>query len=165
MIYIKFFFCSGAFRYCVCNYLCWHVSHRDVLHWMHTSLVKFCLTFRSFWLWLTVFVTMICLNDVFFCKAITVVALIAFPNVLLIFNIYQCSLIIYLIFGKVELCYGKWNYVFLYCINFIQISENDFFGNWIAMNVLICYREELKKIFLKSYQVCLTYTEKSVRYT
>ena len=50
-----------------------------------------------------VFVPMICLNDVFLWKAMTGVALNTFPNVSLMFNIYQCSLIIYLIFGKAGL--------------------------------------------------------------
>ena len=47
--------------------------------------------------------TMLCLNDVFLRKSMTGVALITFPNVLLIFNICQCLLIISLIFGNVLL--------------------------------------------------------------
>ena len=46
--------------------ICWLERHRDVLHGMHSPLVAFCLTFRSFWLSLIVFLSMICLNDVFF---------------------------------------------------------------------------------------------------
>ena len=46
---------------------------------------------------------MLCLNDVFLRKSMTGVALITFPNVLLIFNICQCLLIISLIFGNVLL--------------------------------------------------------------
>ena len=49
------------------------------------------------------FVPMISLNDVFLRKAITGVALNTFANVLLIFNICQCLLIISLIFGKIGL--------------------------------------------------------------
>ena len=83
--------------------ICWHERHRDVLHGMHSPLVTFCLTFSSFWLCLIVFVPMICLNDVFLRKAMTDVALNAFPNVLKMFNICQCLLIISLIFVKVGL--------------------------------------------------------------
>ena len=50
-----------------------------------------------------VFVAMISLNDVFLRKVMTVGALNTFPNVLLIFDICQCLLIIFPIFGKVGL--------------------------------------------------------------
>ena len=83
--------------------ICWHEKHIDVLHGMHFRSVAFCLTFRSFWLSLIVFVPMIYLNDVFLWKAMTGGALNTFPNVLLIFNICQCILMIFLIFGKVAL--------------------------------------------------------------
>ena len=81
----------------------WHESHRDVLHDLHSSLDIFCLTFRSFQLWLIVFVPMMCLNDAFLWNAMAAVALSTFPNVLLMFNICQFSLIIHQIFGKVGL--------------------------------------------------------------
>ena len=68
--------------------ICWHEGHRDVLHGMHFSLVAFWLAFRSFWLCLIVFVRMICLNDVFLWKAMTGIALITFPNELMIFKGY-----------------------------------------------------------------------------
>ena len=42
-------------------------------------------------------------NDLFLWKPMTGVALNIFPNVLLIFNICQCLLIISLTFGKVRL--------------------------------------------------------------
>ena len=81
----------------------WHESHRDVLHDLHSFLATFCLTFRSFRLWLIVFVPMMCLKDVFLWKAMAGVALSTFPNALLMFNISQFSLIIYQIFSKVGL--------------------------------------------------------------
>ena len=46
---------------------------------------------------------LIYLNDVFLRKAETGAALNAFPNVLLIFHMCQCVLIISLVFGKVGL--------------------------------------------------------------
>ena len=83
--------------------ICWHERHRYLLHWMHSSLITFWLTFGSFWLWLIVFVPVICLNHVFLHKPMTGVALNTFLNVLLICNICQRLLIISLIFGKVGL--------------------------------------------------------------
>ena len=67
--------------------ICWHEKHRNVLYGMRSRLVPFCLAFRSFWLPVIVLVPMIYLNDVFLRKAMTGVALITFPNVLLKFNI------------------------------------------------------------------------------
>ena len=85
----------------VVEIICWHEKHRNVLHEMRSSLVTFCLVFRRFCLPPIVFVPMICLNDVFLRKVMAGVALNTFPNVLLIFNICQCLLMIFLIFGKV----------------------------------------------------------------
>ena len=83
--------------------ICWHEKYRDILHGMHSPLVAFCFAFSSFWLCLIVFVPMIYFNDVFLRKAVTDAALNTFLNVLLIFNICHCLLIISLIFGKVGL--------------------------------------------------------------
>ena len=83
--------------------ICWYERHGDILHGMHSPLVTLFLTFRGSWLCLIMFVPMISLNDVFLRKAITGVALNTFANVLLIFNICQCLLIISLIFGKIGL--------------------------------------------------------------
>ena len=47
--------------------------------------------------------SLIYLNDVFLRKAVTGAALNTFPNVLLIFFICKCLLIISLVFGKVGL--------------------------------------------------------------
>ena len=48
--------------------ICWQERHRDG---MHSALVAFFLTFRSFWLSLIIFVPFICLNDVFLRKTMT----------------------------------------------------------------------------------------------
>ena len=56
----------------------WHERYRDVLHEMHSALVTFYLIFRNVWLWLIVFVPMICLNDVLLRKAMTGTALNAY---------------------------------------------------------------------------------------
>ena len=93
---------------------CWHERHRDVLHGMHSPLATFCLTFKYFWLWLMVIVPIICLKDVFLRKVMTGVALNTFRNVLLIFDICQCLLIISLMFGKVELYVTK-NGITFFC--------------------------------------------------
>ena len=81
--------------------MCWHERHSDVLHGMHSPSVTFCLTFRSFWL-----SDCICTGDMLyrsiFKECYDCVALNIFPNVL-IFNIFQCLLTIYLIFGEVGL--------------------------------------------------------------
>ena len=82
---------------------CWYKRNRDVLYGIHSPLATFCLTFRKFWLCLIVFVQKIYFKDVFLRKAMTDVALNTFPNILLIFNIYQCLFIISLIFVKVGL--------------------------------------------------------------
>ena len=94
--------------------ICWHERHCDVLRGMHSSLITFCLTFRSVWLWLIAFAPMTCLNDVFLKKAMIGVALKKFPNVLLIFNISQCLLIISLIFVTCYLLFDIWSKVWLY---------------------------------------------------
>ena len=111
--------------------------HRDVLHGMHSPLVAFCLTFSSFWLCLIVFVPMICLNDVFLRKAMTGVALNTFPNVLLIFNICQCLLIISLIFGKVGLYVTENGIMFfrtaLVLFNRVDLSRLSTFSIWFRM--------------------------------
>ena len=96
----KFFFCLDSVKFVVAI-ICWNEKHRDVLHGINFPLFTFCLTFRSFWLWVIVFVPMICLNHLFLQKAVNGVALNTFPNVLLIFNICQCLSIICPIFGKV----------------------------------------------------------------
>ena len=87
--------------------ICWYGRHHDALHGTNSPLVAIFLNFRSFWLSLIVFVSMICLSDAFFKKAMTGIALNTFPNVLLIFNICQCLLMISLIFGKVGLYVTK----------------------------------------------------------
>ena len=79
-----------------------HERHRDVLYIMHSPLVAFYLTFRSFWLWLIVFIAMICLNDVCLRKAMTGVALNIYWYLIYI-NILKWLLVIFLIFGKVQL--------------------------------------------------------------
>ena len=58
--------------------ICWQEGFRDVLYGIRSPLVSICLTFRSFWLCLIVFVTMICVNDVLLWKSMTGVALIYF---------------------------------------------------------------------------------------
>ena len=50
---------------------------------------------------------LIYLNDVFLRKAVTGAALNTFPNVLLIFHMCQCLLIISLVFGKVGLYFTE----------------------------------------------------------
>ena len=80
---------------------------------------------------------MICLKDVFLRKAITGVGLNTFPNVLLIFNIFPCLLIIYLIFGKVGLNVNKngiklistfhWSDFIDQIVYFFDLVSNDVF--------------------------------------
>ena len=118
--------------------ICWHKRYRHVLHGIHSPLVAFCLAFRSFWLSLIVFVPLICLNDVFLRKAMTGVALNVFPNVLLIFNICQCLLMISLIFSKIGL-YVTENGITFFCtasvlpkrslwtVYFFDLASNDVF--------------------------------------
>ena len=80
--------------------ICWHEGERGVLHEIHSPLVAFSLTLKSFWLCLIVFVPMICLDNVFSLKVMTCVTFNTFPDVLLIFNICQRLSIVSLIFGK-----------------------------------------------------------------
>ena len=101
--YILNFYFVWVLANVVVAIICRHEKHRDVLHWVYFRLVAFYLTFRSFWSSLIVFLPIICLNDVFLRKAMTGVALDTFPNVLLIFNICHCLLMISLIFGKAVL--------------------------------------------------------------
>ena len=123
----------GACKYFV-EISCWHKRHVHVLTGMYSLLVTFCLTFSSFWLCLIVFASMICLNDVFLRTALTGVSLNTFPNALLIFSIYQCLLMVSLIFREVGLyCY---TYVFLYCINIfnrVHLSKLPTFLIWFRM--------------------------------
>ena len=91
--------------------ICWNERH-DVLHGMYSPLVQFRLICRSFWLWFIVFAPMTCPNDVFLRKAVTSVSLNTAPNVLLIFNICQCLLIIPHIFDKNVLCVTKYGVKF-----------------------------------------------------
>ena len=80
---------------------------------MHSPLVTFCLSFRSFWLCLTVVVPMKVM------KVITRVALNTFPNLQLIFNICKClSTISYLLkldimLTKLELCFSALTHFYL----------------------------------------------------
>ena len=114
-MYIKFLFCLGTERY---------ERHRDVVHEMHSSLVTYCLTLRSFWLWLIVIVPIICLSDVFLRKAMTAVALNPFPNVLLIFNICQCLLIIFLWY-LLKLDYVTENGITFFCTALVLFNRVD----------------------------------------
>ena len=104
----------------------WYEGHHDVLHGMHSPLVAFCLTFRSFWMCLIVYVPIIYLNNVFLQKAMTGVALNASLNILLIFNICQCLLIISLIFGKARL-YVAENGITFFCFTLVLLSRADHF--------------------------------------
>ena len=99
--------------------ICWHERHRDVLRGMHSPLVTFCFTFRTFWLSLIVFVPMICLNDVFLQKTITGVALNTFPNVLLIFNI--CN---------------AWLYVLVMSLMCFRVNAHSIVA-WMSRNSLV----------------------------
>ena len=67
---------------------------------------------------------MICLNDAFLRTAVTGVALNTFPNVLLIFNIYLCLLIVSLIFGKVGL-YVRENGITFFHIALVLFNKVD----------------------------------------
>ena len=117
--------------------ICWHERHPDVLHGMHSPLVTFCFTFRSFWLWMILLVPMISLKDVFLQKAITGVALNTFPTVLLIFNIYQCLLIIFMVFGKVGLYFTEIGITIfstaLVLFNEVDLSRLSSFLIWFRM--------------------------------
>ena len=117
--------------------ICWHEKHPDLLRGMHSPLVAFSLTFRSFSLSLTVFVPMICLNDVFLLKAMTGVALNAFPNVLLTFNICQCLSLTSLIFSKVGLHATENGIMFFrtesVLFNRVDLSKLSTFLVWLRM--------------------------------
>ena len=102
-INIKFSFCLGASKCCGC--------------------IFFRLTFRSFWLCLIVFASMICLKDVFLRKSMTGAALNTSPNILL-FNIWQCLLIISLIFGKIGL-YVNENGITFVCTELVLFNRAD----------------------------------------
>lgn len=118
-MHITFFFCFSAYKCCVCNYLLASKALLCITHGMHSQFVTFSLTFRSFWLSLIVFETIACLKDVYLRKAMIVVALNASLNVLLIFNVCHCLLIISLKFSIVGLlCYHRWIYIFPYYISF-----------------------------------------------
>ena len=80
---------------------CWYERHCDVLREVHSPLVVFCLTIKSFcFFFLIAFACMICLNDVFLRNSMSGVALNTSPNVLLMSNICQCLLIYFLTFTK-----------------------------------------------------------------
>ena len=120
--------------------ICWDARHRDILHGMHSPLVAFCLIFSSFWLFLIVSVPMICLNNAFLWKAMTGAALNTSPNVLLIFNICQCILIISLIFGKVTLYVTEnritFSNVALVLFNRVDLSRLSTFFGLVSNDVL-----------------------------
>ena len=85
-----------------------HEKHRNVFRGIYSHFLTFCLTFRSFWLSLIVFAPIVCLNDVYLQKALIGVVLNPSMNVLWIFNMCQCLLIISLIFDIIGLlCYKK----------------------------------------------------------
>ena len=136
MIYVKFIISLHAFKCCGCNYLLtwealWCIA-RNAFSFSHIFFY-----FQKYLLWLIVFVPMICLKDVFLRKAITGVSLNTFPNVLLIFNIFHCLLIIYLIFGKVGLNVNKngiklistfhWSDFIDHIVYFFDLVSNDVF--------------------------------------
>ena len=80
-----------------------HEKHRNVFRGIYSHFLTFYLTFRSFWLSLIVFAPIVCLNDVYLQKDMIAVVLNPSLNVLLIFNMCQCLLIISLIFGIIGL--------------------------------------------------------------
>ena len=104
---------------------------------------------------------MICLNDVFLRKAMTGVALNTFPNVLLIFNICQCLLIIYLMFGKVGLYVTENGFTFfhtaLVLFNRVDLSRLSTFSIWIRM-MFPLYRFSTNRL-TKSFE-CFLYSSK-----
>ena len=87
---IIFFFCLGAPNV-VFAITCWREINYLVLCGVHSPLVVFCLTLRSFWCSMIVLTPIISIND------------ILIRNVLVIFNISQSLLKIFLIFGKIGL--------------------------------------------------------------
>ena len=76
-------------------------------------------------------------NDVFLRKAMTGVALNTFPNVLLIFNICQCLLMISLIFGKIGLYVTENGITFfrtaLVLFNRVDFSRLSTFSIWFRI--------------------------------
>ena len=148
--------------------ICWHEKHLDVLHVIHSPLVTFCLTFKlqltfclTFCLWLIVFVAMISLNDVFLRKVMTVGALNTFPNVLLIFDICQCLLIIFPIFGKVGLYVTENGIRFfrngLVLFNRVDLSRLSNFSSWLRM-IFSVYPFSTNRL-TKSFE-CFLYSSK-----
>ena len=128
---------------------------------MHSPLVTFYLTFRSFWLCLIVFVPIICLNDVFMRKAMTSVALNTFLTVLLIFNICQCLLIISLIFGKVGVYVTENGIKFfrtgLVFFNRVDLSRLSTFSIWFRM--MLTLHTFFTNRLIKSFE-CFFYSSK-----
>ena len=84
-----------------------HEKYRNVFRGIYSLFLTFCLTFRSFWLSLIAFAPIVCLDE-YLQKAMIGVVLNPSMNVLWIFNMCQCLLIISLIFGIIGLlCYKK----------------------------------------------------------
>ena len=110
---ILIFYFFWALANVVVAVICWHERHCDVLHGIHSPLIAFCFTWRSFWLSLIVFVPISYLSKVFLRKTLTGVTLNTFPNLLLIFNICKCLLMISLIFCKIGLYASKNEVTFL----------------------------------------------------
>ena len=129
---------------------------------MHSPLIKFCPTFRSFWLCLIVLATIICLDDVFLLKAMTGVALNIFPNLLLIFNICQCLFITYRIFGKVGLYVTDDGIAFfvtaLVMINRVDLSRLSTFSIWFQI-MFSLYPFSMNRL-TKSFHSCFFYSSK-----
>ena len=140
----KFFFFLDSVKFVVAI-ICWNEKHRDVLHGINFPLVTFCLTFRSFWLWVIVFVPMFCLNDLFLQKAMNGVALNTFLNVLLIFNICQCLSIIYPIFGKVGRYITKNGITFFHTALVLFTRENWSLSIYIAEVKIAIYFKNYSK--------------------
>ena len=121
MIYVKFFFCLDAFICCCCNYLLtWDASW--CIAWNIFSFNHILLDRKKVLVVNDCICTNDCFNNVFMWKAIAGVALNTFPNVLLIFNISQCLVIISLIFCKIEL-YVTENGITLFCTALVLFDE------------------------------------------
>ena len=86
---------------------------------------------------------MICLKDVYLRKAMTGVALNTFPNVLLIFNVCQCLLIVSMILGIVEL-YVTENAITFLSAALVLFDRDDLsrlstFSIWFRMTFSLCF--------------------------
>ena len=104
---------------------------------------------------------MISLNDVFLRKVMTVGALNTFPNVLLIFDICQCLLIIFPIFGKVGLYVTENGIRFfrngLVLFNRVDLSRLSNFSGWLRM-IFSVYPFSTNRL-TKSFE-CFLYSSK-----